>query len=215
MPPADDDDLLSLAAEAAAGDEDAWQRIWRRVDGPLAAMIRQFHMGRISHEEDERRAVILEVMARLRVDGFRRLRQFVEASARDPKLALLPWLKVVARRVAIDQMRAHPSYVVGRRDEAGGRGTGAWKDPKSLPPPSLLPGERPAMTRDGTARQMLAYAREALPEPQYRALALKVQGEEPSAIAAALDLADAAAAERLVRAAMERLRRRFRTGGAT
>ena len=67
------------------------------------------------------------------------------------------------------------------------------------------------MTRDGTARQMLAHARELLPEKQYQALALKMQGDSSAEIARALDLPRAADAERMVRAAFQRLRRKFRT----
>src|SRR5205814_10402376 len=140
------------------------------------------------------------VMARLREDDFRRLRLFAEASARDPALALLPWLKVVARRVAIDHMRAHPSYVAGARGPGGARRSGLWTDPTSLPPPSRLPGAGPAVTRDGTAHEVLEHARVVLPEAHYRALALRVQGEAPAAIARLLGLASAAQAERIVRA---------------
>jgi DNA-directed RNA polymerase specialized sigma24 family protein len=204
-------EFLALIERSCTGDEQAWQGLWARLEGPLSGMIRQFHMGRVSHEEDERRAVVLEVMARLRDDDFRRLKMFVVAKGSDPLLALLPWIKVVARRVAIDHLRAHPNYVAGTRGGAGGRGPGRWKDPATLPPASLLPGARPAVTREGTAREMLAHARAVLPEPQYRALELKLLGEEPEGIAKALGLDTAAQAERLVRAALERLRRKFRT----
>jgi hypothetical protein len=213
MRPGDNEASLvtELIGRATAGDEEAWQELWRRLDGPLHAMIRQFRMGRISHEEDERRAVVLEVMGRLRDADFRRLRMFAVAQTEDPQLALLPWIKVVARRVAIDHLRAHPHYVPGARDPAGARTPGQWKDPASLPPPSLLPGERPAMTRDGTAREMLEHARTVLPEAHFRALELKMQGEEPASIARAVGLASPAEAERVVRAAFERLRRKFRS----
>src|SRR5438045_328885 len=83
--------------------------------------------------------------------------------------------------VAIDHLRAHPSYVAGERTAGGGRSPGQWQDPKSLPPASVLPGVSAAMTRDGTAHQMLEHAQKVLPEQHYRALELKVQGEEPEA----------------------------------
>jgi DNA-directed RNA polymerase specialized sigma24 family protein len=215
MAPSDDSidsgDIAGLVERACGGDEEAWQRLWRRLDAPLSAMVRGFHMGRVSHEEDERRAVVLEVMARLREADFRRLKMFVEARSKDERLALLPWIKVVARRVAIDHLRAHPNYVAGDRTDGGGRSPGQWHDPKSLPPASLLPGVSPAMTRDGTAHEMLAHARQVLPDLHYHTLALKVQGHEPEAIAAQLGLASVAEVDRIVRAALERLRRKFRT----
>jgi hypothetical protein len=92
--------------------------------------------GTISHDEDERRAVVLEVMARLRDDGFRRLRLFAATSAREPGLSLLPWLEVVARRVAVDCLRAHPNYLAAPR-------TGGTTRPR--------PVERPAFP---AARQL-------------------------------------------------------------
>jgi hypothetical protein len=208
----------ALVTSACAGDEAAWRELWRWLEAPLNAMIRQFHMGRISHDDDERRAVVVEVMARLREDDFRRLGLFAAAREQDPRLQLLPWIKVVARRVAIDHMRSHPNYVAGDRDQAGARGPGQWKDPTSLPPASLMPGVRPAMTRDGTARQMLDHARQVLPEAHFRALELKMQGEDAEAIARVLGLTAADEADKIVRAAFERLRRKFRTsitgGGA-
>jgi hypothetical protein len=213
MQPGDDEaaEVTGLVGLAAAGDEDAWQRLWRRLDGPLHGMIRQFRMGRISQEEDERREVVLEVMARLRESDFRRLKMFLAAQAEDSRLTLFPWIKVVARRVAIDHLRVHPNYVTGHRGPEGQRTPGQWKDPASLPPPSRLPGERPAMTRDGTAREMLDHARKVLPEAHFRALELKMQGEEAAGIARAVGLDSAAEAERIVRAAFERLRRKFRS----
>jgi hypothetical protein len=184
LTPPPDSELIALVHAAAANDEEAWQQLWQRIERPLDGAIRGFHMCRISHDDDERRAVVLEVMARLRADDFRRLKSFLEARAKDEGLGLLPWIRVVARRVAIDHMRAHPNYVSGPRQD-GVRPTGNWTDPKSLPPPSQLPGARPAMTRDGTAREVLEYARKVLPEEHFRAVALKMQGEEPENIARA------------------------------
>jgi DNA-directed RNA polymerase specialized sigma24 family protein len=204
----DDETIASLIARSCAGEAAAWQALWAWLDPRLLALVRGFRMGRISQGEDEPRAVVLEVMARLREDDFRRLRLFVEGRKRDQRLGLLPWLKVVARRVAIDSMRAHPNYQAGRR---GADDHGRWRDPKSLPPPSLLPGERPPVTRDGTAKQMLAHARTVLPEKHYQALTLKTQGEDAAEIARLLGFASAAEADRIVRAALERLRRKFRT----
>lgn len=206
-----DGNISDLLDRTLAGDGQAWQELWGWLDPRLTAMVRRFRLARISHQEDDRRGVVLEVMARLREDDFRRLRLFAETSARHGKLALLPWLQVVAKRVAIDYMRAHPDYLNPVRRGGGPRGAGRWQDPKSLPPPSLLPGARPSITRDGTARQMLAHAQEVLPEKHYHALALKVRGEGAADIARALGLASAAEADRMVRTAFERLRRKFRT----
>jgi DNA-directed RNA polymerase specialized sigma24 family protein len=199
----------ALVARTCEGDQLAWQALWQRLDPVLHGLIRSFRLGRISRSPDERRAVVVEVMARLSADGYRRLRLFTEAQTRDSTMSLLPWLKVVARRTAIDVMRAHPAFT--RRsappDGAGDR----WTDPHSLPAASLLPGARPAFTRDGTAREMLAHARRVLPERQFQALVLKLSGEPIADIARTLALSGPDEAERMVRAALERLRRRFRS----
>ena len=200
----------ALVLRASGGDQEAWQSLWRRLDPALHGLVRSFRLGRISRDDDERRAVIVDVMAKLRGDGFRRLKLFADAQARDPGLSLLPWLKVVVRRTAIDRMRAHPGFV--RRPEgADARGAGGrWNDAQSLPPASQLPGARPTVTRDSTAREVLAHAQHMLPERQFQALALKLSGEPVSAIARTMALSGPGEAERLVRAALERLRRRFR-----
>jgi hypothetical protein len=80
----------------------------------------------------------------------------------------------------------------------------------TLPSGSKLHGERPPVTNKGTAQQLLRYAAGAIPDAQRRALEMWVQSESYDEIARVLELEDEAAAERMVRAAIERLRRRFR-----
>jgi DNA-directed RNA polymerase specialized sigma24 family protein len=204
-PERDDPQITALVSRTCAGDPDAWQALWRWLDPRLHGVVRNLRLPRISDQEDERRAVVLEVMARLRVDDFRRLRLWAEGAAQDPGLSLMPWLKVVTRRVAIDCLRAHPGYQPDRS------GAGAWHDPRSLPAASLLAGPRPTVTRDGTARELLSHARQVLSPAHYQALERKLAGETPAEIAKALGLRGAPEAERIVRAAFERLRRKFRT----
>jgi hypothetical protein len=67
------------------------------------------------------------------------------------------------------------------------------------------------MTNRGTALELLRYAAGAVPEPQLAALELWTEGASYDDIARELELAAGAdGAEKLVRAAIERLRRRFR-----
>jgi DNA-directed RNA polymerase specialized sigma24 family protein len=116
---------------------------------------------------------------------------------------------VVAKRVGIDYLRAHPDYV--RRHDANASRPGVWVDAGTLPPASQIFGERPPVTIRGTAREMLVFAAGAIPDEQRRALELWAQSESFEDIAKALGFANANEAERTVRAAIERLRRRFRT----
>ena len=66
------------------------------------------------------------------------------------------------------------------------------------------------MTNRVTVRQVLRYANGALTDPQKRALVMWSEHSSLEDIAAALELDGPPAAERLVRAAVERLRRHFR-----
>ena len=66
------------------------------------------------------------------------------------------------------------------------------------------------MTNRVTARQILKYAAGALTDEQRRAIELWSENARADEIAHAMGLASAGEAERLVRAALERLRRYFR-----
>jgi DNA-directed RNA polymerase specialized sigma24 family protein len=207
----DDDEMARLVERAAGGDDAAWQALWRAVGPRLERIVAHpGFLGRLGQREDDRRNIVVEVMARLRAEQFRRLTLYLDARRSNPGLRFMAWLRVVAKRVGIDYLRGHPDYVDRRRE--GGETPGEWIDPGPLPSGSLLPGERPPVTNRGTAQQLLRFAAGAVPEVQRRALELWVQSESYVAIATALELDDAADAERMVRAAIERIRRRFRGG---
>ena len=202
----DPDDLEVLVAAAARGDEAAWQRLWAAIEPHLVRQVaRPSFLARLGQREDDRRNIVVEVMARLRAEGFRRLAGYVEARTRNPQLRFLTWLRVVTKRVGIDYLRGHPDYLPQR-------GAGAWVDAEPLPRSSAF-GVRPPITDRGTADELACFTG-ALPDLQRRALALWTQGESAAAIATALGLASAADGERLVRAGLERLRRRVRGGGS-
>src|SRR5882672_7984857 len=212
VPMAEEEELETLVVEAAAEDESAWQRLWAAIEPPLSRIIAQPRfLGRLGQREDDRRNIVVAVMARLRADSFHRLHLYLEARESNPRLRFMSWLRVVAKRVGIDYLRAHPDYV--RRHEADASRPGAWVDPKTLPPSSQLMGERPPVTNRGTARELLRFAAGAIPDDQRRALELWAQSESFEDIARALGMKSGQEAERTVRAAIERLRRRFRDAG--
>lgn len=206
----DDAELERLVESAADADERAWQRLWATIEPPLSRIIAQPRfLGRLGQGEDDRRNIVLLVMARLRDDGrFHRLRLYLDARRANPRLRFMGWLRVVAKRVGVDYLRAHPEYL--RRHDAGASTPGAWVEQKSLPPASRIGGERPPVTNRGTAREMLQFAAGVLPDDQLRALTLWTASETFADIAEALGLAAPGEAERLVRAAIERLRRHYR-----
>lgn len=204
-----DDELERLVTKAATADDAAWQALWAAIENPLSRIIAQPRfLGRLGQREDDRRNIVVAVMARLRADSFGRLRQYLDARTQNPRLRFMSWLRVVAKRVGIDYMRAHPDYV--RRHDAGASRPGAWVDAGTLPPASQIVGERPPVTNRGTAQELLAYAAGVIPDDQRRALELWAQSESFDDIARTLGLSSAREAERIVRAVLERLRRKFR-----
>jgi DNA-directed RNA polymerase specialized sigma24 family protein len=204
-------DLSALLARVCEGNDAAWQVLWAWLDPRLEALLRRPRfLPRLAQREDDRRAVVLAVMTKLRADGFRRLKLFVAGTTGPSNEAqLLAWLAVVAKRIGIDHLRGHPEYLDQRHAEQGP--AGIWIEPGPLPSDSRMPGLRPPVTTRGTAAEMLAYARRTLPEAQHQALELWVQGQDPIEIAAALGSGTPAQAEQLLRAAVMRLRRRFRS----
>lgn len=104
--------LEELVTRVAQGDDAAWRMLWEDLEPRLLAMIaRPRFFGRLGQRDDDRRSIVVEVMARLRADGFRRLRGYVATRARNPSLELEPWLRVVAKRVAIDFLLSHGDNV--------------------------------------------------------------------------------------------------------
>ena len=212
----DEGQLELLVARAADGDTASWRLLWEQVEPWLEkAVANPRFLGRIGQRDDDRSNIIVEVMARLHADGFHRLKLYVETRQTNPQLKFKSWLRVVAKRVGIDYLRGHENYRDRRRDPQRGSAPGQWIEPGTLPSQSKLPGERPPMTNRGTALELLRYATGAVPEPQLSALELWTQGASYDEIARELEIAGGAdAAEKLVRAAIERLRRRFRGEGS-
>jgi hypothetical protein len=200
--------LEDLVVAVIGGDEAAWQQLWIGLEPRLLKIVSQPRfLGPLGGREDDCRNIVVEVLSRLRADGCKRLRLYLDTRTGNPSLKLMTWIRVVTKRVGIDYMRGHPDYI--DRRHRGGR-AGEWVDAGTLPSGSRLRGERPPFTNRGTAQQLLRYAAGAIPEVQRRALELWVQSESYDAIARELALGDASEAERFVRAAIERLRRRFR-----
>ena len=207
----DDSHLEDLVERAAAGDASSWSQLWRELEPWLDKVISSPRfLGALGQRDDDRGNIVLEVMARLHADNCRRLAMYVEMRKERRQLAFKPWLRVVAKRVGIDYQRAQGSYIDMRRDPERGSTPGMWVQHTELPSHSRLPGERPPVTRRGMALELLRYAADHVPEAQLAALELWTQSAGYDEIARELGLASSSEAERMVRAAIERLRRRFR-----
>jgi DNA-directed RNA polymerase specialized sigma24 family protein len=210
----DPEQLDQLVDRVCEGDEAAWQALWCALDARLEGLVqRRGLIGRLSGRPDDRRGVVVLVMARLRQNDYQRLKMYRAERQRKPSLALMAWLAVVTKHVAVDYLRAHPDFVATRGVGVSDR-RGEVVDPRTLPPGSRGPAARPPVTVTISGRQMLEWARENLPPPQYQALELRIEKDTADLeIARVLGLASAEDAQRLVRAAEARLRRQFRTGG--
>jgi len=212
----DDAELERLVARAAEGETFAWRALWEDVEPWLEKVVANPRfLGRVGQRADDRSNIIVEVMARLHSDGFHRLKLYVETRRTSPQLKFKTWLRVVTKRVGIDYLRGHQNYVDRRRDPNRGSAPGQWVEAGPLPSGSKLGGERPPVTNRGTALELLRYAAGAVPEPALSALELWTQSASYHDIARELEIEGGAeGAEKLVRAAIERLRRRFRTEGS-
>lgn len=203
-----------LVTDAAEGKEAEWRALWQAIEPKLDALIAQPRfLGPVGKNVDDRRNIIVDLMARLREDKFHRLSLYIAARAENPRLSFWTWLRIVAKRVGIDYLRAHPQYIDRRRSAEPHSTPGRWIEPGTLPPSSQLPGERPHVTLTGTAAELLRHAGHALPAAQRQAIELWLQSHAYDEIARRLGLENAGAAERLVRAGIERLRREFRSRG--
>jgi DNA-directed RNA polymerase specialized sigma24 family protein len=204
-------DVETWVKAAAGGDRTAWGNLWKEIEPVLKRIVAQPRfLGRLGQRDDDRDNIVIAVFDRLQANDFNRLKLYLQARNDNPKLKFLSWLRVVAKRVGIDYLRAHPEYL--RRHDADASKPGDWVPQTALPPGSQLGGQRPPMTNIGTAHELVQYARTALPEDQQRAIELWSQSESFDDIARTLGLKNAQAAERMVRAALERLRRKYRPG---
>ena len=88
--------MEDLVEAAAAQDEAAWQRLWAAIEPPLARIVAQPRfLGRLGQREDDRRNIVVAVMARLRADRFHRLQLYLDAKRANPRLR---FIELAARR---------------------------------------------------------------------------------------------------------------------
>jgi DNA-directed RNA polymerase specialized sigma24 family protein len=215
MPPAkappDETELERLVVAAGGGDEAAWHELWRRLEPRLAAVLRSSSvLGPLGRRDDPVHDVLVAVMAKLHDDGFRRLRGYTDARRADPELTFMRWVIVMAKRAAIDRLRADPDYVDARH---AGQRSGALVEVQELSDRMALAGARVPMTNRVAAKQILRTASGVLTGSQLRAVEMWTEEISHEDIARALGLASARDADKMIRAGVERLRRHFRKDG--
>ncbi len=199
----DEERIEALIARAIAGDKRALGDLWVTLTPSIESMAGRFRVAnRLSERREERDEIVLRVMEQLHADGFRSLRQ-LHAVMKEGGGAGRAWLSGVVRNVAIQFVRDHP--------ENSGRRAFSWVELVPLTDEieeDRVPDEE-RIVRAIDAGRIMAWAEEHLGPDQLSALRLWRTGCDDEEIAAALGLADAGAAHRLVRSAQKRLRDRF------
>lgn len=204
------DSLDELVIDAASGNEAAWWLLWEQVEPKLERILQNPRVtGRLSGNVDDVRNILVAVMEKLLDQDRRRLKSYLEKKS-NKKGGFPAWLAVVTKRVAIDYMRAHDDYVDKRRTRGEESAAGMWVIPGELPNDSQLFGHRPPVTDRGSALALLRYAYSSLPKDQMAALEMWILNKSYGEIAESLQMESPEAANKMVRAALERLRRRFR-----
>lgn len=202
-----------LVEQVVKGDGEAWEAFWVVLDPMLERIASSPQVsGKMSQDVDHCRNIVVEVMYRLKDDDFRRLRLYLGWRADRPDLTFEPWIRKVARRVTIDYMRGLGEYIDQRRkrDRKQGAPNAKWLHITALTSTSRLNGVRPAITNVNTALKMWLWARRKFPPEQVEALEHWMAGLGFEGIAETLKLEGADRARKLVRAALQRLRREFR-----
>jgi hypothetical protein len=209
-----DSELATLAAyvpRVVGGDGAAWKELAARLEPLLIELLRRSRtLGPMRHNLDDCRAVMISVLERLGKDDYRSLRLFRPWADAHPGKDFGDWIRIVTVNLARD----HVSSRLGVAERADDEVPLNKRMLNTLA--SLLPGDddgrlafRPAMTETQLARELLEYAERALDPDQLRALRCWMDGSRFAEIAAELGLAAPRDADKLVRAALARLRRHF------
>lgn len=199
----------ALVDRVLAGTPGAWAQLAEAVHAQVLDACRRRRWAAGSpHAADLHREVALRVLEKLHANDYAALRAWAAARDRYPDARFAAWLGAVASNVQVDQLRASPDFV-RRRD-------GARRRTEAIATGEL--GDQAAATLDPAraaelARVVRALSADDFPAAQRAAIALWLRGHDRDAIAAELGLGSPAAAEKLLHAARERLRRAVRRPG--
>jgi len=198
-----DDDLLR---RIVSGDQVAWMALFTHY-GPVVERIARGSrsMGSYRGSRDDVRNVMAQVFERLRRDDYRALRTFPGWLDRNPRCEFSDWLTIVT----VNVVRNYISSKLGAPSEDGTPIKQLVNTLADAIPPDGVPLVRPHITTKETAHRIFAYARDHLDDDQLAALTGWLEGSSFEEIADELHLGDSRSAERLVRAGLARLRRKF------
>lgn len=196
-----------LLRRVVRGDQVAWMSLFSQY-APLVERISRTtrSMGGYRESEDDVRNVMALVFERLHRDDYRALRLFQQWGTKNPDKTFEDWLTIVT----VNVVRNYISSKLGARTRDG---ESVKQVVNTLADALPLVGDEllilPHITPKATAQRILEYARRALADDQFAVLAAWLQGASYDDMVLELHVADARAAERLLRAALGRLRRQF------
>src|SRR5215475_6163204 len=160
-------DLATLAAyvpRVVGGDGSAWQELVAQLEPLLIQLLRRSRaLGPMRHNLDDCRAVMINVLERLKKDDYRSLRLFQPWADANPGKDFGDWIRIVTVNLARDHVSSRLGVAERGEDEAP-------RNKRMLNTlASLLPGDddhrlayRPLMTHTQLARELLEYAARAL-----------------------------------------------------
>lgn len=201
----------ALMARAAAGDKAAAQaliaelwHLWVRLAGASRAL------RGLPARDEAARDIATRLAEKIGGPGARGPIMYGSWKEKNPEKIFGDWIRIVTANAARDHARGTMSLMM---QAAPDRGEGEVSRARllnefflSIPADDV--GHRPSITPALMAAQVLAFAREHLPEEQLAVLGRWLRGESFDEIAAGQGL-DAAAAQRSLRAGVAVLRRRF------
>lgn len=205
-------DFTSLAPDVPrviAGDAAAWKAFVVRLEPLLLQLLRRSRtLGPLRHSVDDCRTVMISVLERLSKDDFRGLRLYQPWAEANPGKDFGDWIRIVTVNIARDHMTSR----LGARSDNKAHVNKRMLNTLA----SLLPTDedqrlafRPSMTNVQMARELLEYAARSLEPTQLHALRRWMDGASFEDISEELTLATPRDADKLVRAALARLRRHF------
>ena len=204
--PSADDDLIE---RVVGGDEDAWRDLLASVFPTVLEICKRRRLGgELGSQEDVHRDVAMQTISKLQADQFAALRRYCAAQERYPDTTFVRWLAVIVSHTFIDYLRAQPDYQ--RRRQATARTLVRVAT-------TAIDDERHADPRGRDIRTVVELRRiigclldAEFPAEQRRAVLLWLDGNSAAEISEEMDLGGPKQANRLLHAARERLRRRFR-----
>ena len=201
--------LTEYVPRVVGGDPSSWQELVKRLEPLLLQLLRRSRtLGPLRRSIDDCRAVMISVFERLQRDDYRGLRLFQPWVDANPGKDFGDWIRIVTTNIARDHMSSRLGDAARGTDEPNKRMLNTLA--------SMLPdGDdhrlafRPSMTHVQLARELLEYAERHLDPAQFLAMRRWIDGASFDEIAAELGLATPRDADKLVRAALAKLRRHF------